>query len=484
MAQNKKPKKTSTNKRWMWIVILLIVAAGVVGYFLWNHNQQANAAQAAAATPDFQTTTVRRGDITLSASGTGTLTAGRSNQLSFPIAGTVAKLNVQAGDQVKKGQVLAQLDNIDQLQAAVNSAQQDLITAQQTVDTYKQSAAANLANAQLAVINDQKAVTDAQSKLIKPGMQRCDQTTLDAYYYKYVSIKNQLDALGDGGGNSNYYLNTILPMKNKVAQAYAAYQWCEGFTQYELDSSHAKLDIAAAKQQQDQTTLDILKKNNGLDPITLAQDENKVATAQLALNTAKQNLDGAIMKAPYDGTILSISGQSGDSIGTTSFITIVDYSHPQVQFAVDETDMSKVALGEEAQVVFDSSPNQTFTGKVVQINPSLVTANNIQTVQGLIELDLSKAKEPPLLLQGMTGTVTLIRSQANNVLLVPAQAVRDLGNETFGVFVVGPDNQLKLTIVQTGLQDLANVEIKSGLNTGDVVSTGTSQIKQSQSNSQ
>jgi HlyD family secretion protein len=483
MAQNRRPKAKKSNRGWILIVVLLIIAAGAGGYYYWTRVQQSKVV-AAEATPAISIATVRRGNITLSATGSGTLSASQSNQLNFPTSGTIARLNVQVGDKVKQGQVLAQLGNLDQLQATVNSAQQDLVSAQQTVTTYQQSASANLANAQIAVINDQKAVTDAQSKLIQPGMQRCDQTTLDAYYAKFVSLQDQLNALGTGSSDTNYYLNTIVPMKNKVAQAYAAYQWCEGFTQYELDSSHANLDLARAKQQQDQTTLATLQKSSGLDPITLAQDQNKVATAQSALDTAKENLDGATMKAPFDGTILSVAGQVGDSVGTSTFITIADFSHPQVQFAIDETDMDKVVIGEDAQVVFDSLPNQTFTGKVVQINPSLVTSNNVQTVQGLIQLDLSKMKDLPLLLQGMTGTVTLVRAQANNVLIVPAQALRDLGDGSYGVFVVGPNNQLKLTIVQTGLQDLTNVEIKSGLTAGEAVSTGNSQVKQSQSASQ
>ncbi len=529
MAQNRRPQTRKNNRIWIPIVIVLVLA-GVGGYYFWSSARQAKTASAAAAKPAYYTATVRRGNIALSATGSGTLTASQSSQLGFSTSGTVAQLNAQVGEQVKQGQVLAQLDNTDQLQAGVNSAQQNLIAAQQTLQNYQQSASANLGNAEMAVINDQKAVTDAQSALIQPGMQRCDQTTLDAYYQNYVSLQNQLNALGTSSTDSNYYLHTILPMKNKVAQALAAYQWCEGFTQYELDASHAKLDVAKAKLQQDQTTLATLQKNSGLDPITLAQDENKVATAQAALDTANENLAGGTIKAPFDGTIIAVTGSAGSTVsisgsnassgsssstgsstssGSTSTgstgsaasntastssttstgssassasITIADLAHPQVQFAIDETDMDKVAMGEQAQVVLDAYPNRTFTGKVVMINPSLVTSSNVSTVQGLIQLDLSKETNIPVLSQGMNATITLVRAQANNVLLVPVQAVRDLGGGSYGVFVVGPGGQLQLKIVQIGLQDVTDVEIKSGLNAGDVVSTGSSQTVPSQSN--
>src|SRR6266508_26385 len=123
MAQTKRSKAKKTNRIWILaLVILLAAAAG--GYYLWNRNQQISAA-AADVTPSLRTATVRRGNISLSATGSGTLTASKTSSLSFPTSGTVAKVNVQVGDQVKQGQVLAQLANSDQLQAAVESAQQD-----------------------------------------------------------------------------------------------------------------------------------------------------------------------------------------------------------------------------------------------------------------------------------------------------------------------------------------------------------------------
>jgi multidrug efflux pump subunit AcrA (membrane-fusion protein) len=71
----------------------------------------------------------------------------------------------------------------------------------------------------------------------------------------------------------------------------------------------------------------------------------------------------------------------------------------------------------------------------------------------------------------------LVQASAENVLLIPVQALHDLGDGTYSVFVVGSDGQPKMRVVEIGLQDAASVEIKSGLNAGDVVSTGTVQTK-------
>lgn len=478
MTQIKRQKSSNSRKIskkiWIPIAVILIFAAAGAGYYFWV--QKTNTV-AQAATPGYKTTQVRRGSITLSATGTGILVSNLQNSLSFSTSGTVAKVSVQVGDQVKAGQMLAQLDNLDQLQAGVNSAQQDLISAQQALVTFKQNAAANLANAQLAVTTAQKALTTAQSGLIPTGAVRCDQATTDAYYNTYMLQQKKLTDLGDGGGNSNYYLTIIVPQKNIVAQAYAAYQYCAGFTDYEIQSSQANLSLAKAQLLQAQSNLDLLTKNNGLNPTDLATAENKVANAQVALDQAKATLAGATITAPYDGTIITVAGQVGDSAGTSAFITIADLAHPQIQFVVDESDLDKVAIGESAQVVFDALPTQTFTGKVIRINPALVTQNNTNVVQGLIQLDLSKATGLPVLPQGLTSTVTLIKAQATNALLIPVQALRDLGDGTYSVFVLDQSGQPRLKVVQVGLQDAASAEITQGLKLGDVVTTGVVQTK-------
>ncbi len=467
MKRNRKPRR-------IWILILvavLIVGAGG-GYWYWS--RQATNAQASAG-PDYSTATVRRGSITISASGSGTLIPADEKDLAFSAAGTVARLNVQVGDQVKQGQVLAQLDNLSELQDGVNSAQQDLISAQQDLDTLKASAPSNLANAQLNVIDAQKAVTDAQSALVQKGWARCDQATTDAYYSGYMHALDVLNSLGDGGGSQSYYLNVIVPQKNIVARAKAAYDACASFTQYQIDSSHANLAVAQANLQTAQDNLNTLTHNNGVAPLDLAAAQNKVDNAQLALTQAQEKLDGATLKAPFDGAVISVAGKAGDAAGTSAFITVADLAHPQVQFSVDETDMDKVALDEPVTISFDAIPDQTFQGKVIRIYPELVSSGGVNVLQGLIQMDLSQNTNLPVLAKGMSASVELVQASAQNVLLAPIQALIDLGGGQYGVMALDANGQPRLKVVEIGLQDAANVEIKSGLSQGDTVTTGSTQ---------
>ncbi len=207
----------------------------------------------------------------------------------------MGEVNVQVGDIVEEGAVLATLtaDDIDELQTSTLSAQQDLISVQTELKTLQSGAAANLAQAQLDLVTAKEAVTDAKSAIVKEGWARCDKETTDAYYYKYVHAKDALEELGDGGGNADYYLTTIVPAKNVVAQALSAYTYCAGYTEAEITSSEATLALAEANLKTTQSTYDTLVANNGIDPLELATAENAVANAQLAVDQAQAKLDGA-----------------------------------------------------------------------------------------------------------------------------------------------------------------------------------------------
>jgi HlyD family secretion protein len=220
-----------------------------------------------------------------------------------------------------------------------------------------------------------------------------------------------------------------------------------------------------------------LQDNNGVDPDELAVAQNDVDTAQLALDQAKKDLDGATMKAPFAGTILSVEGKVGDSVGTSTFITLADLKHPNIDFYVDETDMDKLVLGYPVTVTFDALPNQTFSGKVIQIDPQLISYGNSQTLSGEASLDLGDAADTLNLPSGLNASVEIIAGQAQNALLVPVEALKDLGDGEYAVFKVGSDNQPKLTVVKVGLMDDTYAQITDGLSLGDMVTTGIVETK-------
>jgi HlyD family secretion protein len=435
----KKPLSSKRNKNrkraWVWAGILtgLALIGAAAWYLLGGFQPSAAAAQ---NTVDYYTAPVTRGDLRVSITGTGTLVSGKETALKFSAAGTVESVAVQVGDKVTTGQVLAQLSvaDIETLQANVTTAQEDLDTAQTAVTTLNENSAANLANAQLTLASAKKALTDAKSSLVQKDVARCDQKSIDIYYQKYLLQKIELENLETADDSQDYYLNTIVPQKNKVIQAYNTYIWCTGFTEYEIDSSHANLTLAQVTADQAQKALELLQANSGVDPIELAKAENAVANAKLTLQNKQKILTGATITAPYDGTILTVAGSVGNAVDTSTFITIADLIHPRIEFIIDESDLGSLALDQDVVVSFDAIADRTFKGKVTRIDPTLTTVNNYQAVKGMIDLDLSNETNLPLMPSGLQASVDIISAQANQAVLVPIEALRDLGNGSYSVY--------------------------------------------------
>jgi len=179
-----------------------------------------------------------------------------------------------------------------------------------------------------------------------------------------------------------------------------------------------------------------------------------------------------------DGTITAVTADVGDLLQDgVSFITLEDLSEPLIEVYVDESDMASLALGYECDVVFDALPDVMFTGKITHVDPTISEVAGMNVVRGVITLDPESFAKPQGLTVGMSATVDIIGGRAENAVLVPVEALRDLGDGKYGVFVI-ENGQPVLHEVTVGLQDYTYAEIKSGVNAGDTVSTGITEVAQ------
>ncbi|HEX2981684.1 MAG TPA: biotin/lipoyl-binding protein, partial [Anaerolineaceae bacterium] len=327
------PEKKKLKITWQKIVfpvaaVLIVAAAGLV----YSYITQKNSVAAQAATTDtFNTAKVRQGDLTISATGSGALAAGKTVALSFPTSGKVGSLSVQVGDEVTAGQELASLQNIDALKASLSAAELNLTLAKQTLADLHQNASTNLVNAQYAVWDAQTALNSTKNLVKKSGVTRCDEDTIEAYYEAYAAQKdNYAKVVEADNGNPYYYLNQITAAKEAMDEAETAYEYCLKYTDYEIETSQADLTLAEATLAQAQAELELLQANDGVDPTELAQAQSDIANAEIAYNEAKANVDGAVLTASINGTILSVGGEVGDPVGTDTFITVIDLYHPVV----------------------------------------------------------------------------------------------------------------------------------------------------------
>jgi RND family efflux transporter MFP subunit len=458
-------------KRVLWISLLVLVVIIGAAIFTFVKVQQTKAA-ATAQQPALQTAVARQGNLILRASGTGTLIAANEVNLEFKTSGILTKLNVKLGDQVKAGDLLAQTDDANQ-QVQLAQAQEALneLTSPSAIATAQidvTTAQANVINAQ-AVLNNQQYWQNA--------------ALVQDQYAKLVIAKAALDkaqAAYDSANVGQYINNTgeanLYQAFYNAQQAYNTAQfnysiYSQKPTQRQLNAAQATLDLAKAKLTEDQNYVAALTGGTVPDNAT-GSGLNQLNQAKLSLQDAQNNLNATKLYASISGTVMAISNKLGETVGSGTFITIADLSQSELQIYMDQNDWSNIKLGYVTNVTFDALPEQVFTGKVTQVSPQLITIQGSAVVEGLVLLDQKQASGATLKLPlGVSASVDVVAAQANNVILVPVQALHQLSPGNYAVFVM-TGGKPTLRIVTVGLQDSTYAEIKTGLKAGDVVTTG------------
>jgi len=204
----------------------------------------------------------------------------------------------------------------------------------------------------------------------------------------------------------------------------------------------------------------------------LNQEANALSLqqAQLSLQSAQADVDGTVLTAPFDGVITAINYNVGEN-ASGAVMTLADMSQPLLEVYLDESDLNMIGLGYQVEVSFDALVDQVFTGTVTQIDPTLVTSNGVSVVRALVQLDESSFAKPQTLPAGLNATVEVIGGKAENALLVPVEALREISDGQYAVFVM-VDGVPELRMVEVGLMDYSFAEILSGVAEGDVVTTG------------
>jgi multidrug efflux pump subunit AcrA (membrane-fusion protein) len=467
-----------------WILIVVFLAAVGGGYYYYR--QTTSTAQAASATP-LQTATVKRGNLVISASGTGSVISESETQLGFKNSGLLAQLNVAIGDEVKQGDVLAVSEPSDTaatIQSKLTSAKLAILQAQKNLDDLTSTSAisvtlgqlqSDLAAKQVSVYTNQSTLTDLINTRTTMNGKRCDSDTITSKQETYDQALERY--------NRSAHLTNSTEYQQMIA-AKLNLNWCNSnYSQEELDAADAEIASTKATIQllqsqiaEDQDQISTLN-TSGSNSLDVQISQAKLDSAKADLDVVESQSVSSTITAPFDGTILAISNKVGDNVGTTKFISIADLSQPYLEVLLDETDLNNVGIGYEVSVTFDALPNQTFSGKVVAINPSLTNAFSVTAIQTTVKLDTSSFSKPQNLPIGLSATAEIISDQAQNALLVPVEALHEISDGTYGVFVMENGTPTFKT-VEVGLMDYTYAEIKSGLNEGDVVTTGIVETSQ------
>jgi len=236
-----------------------------------------------------------------------------------------------------------------------------------------------------------------------------------------------------------------------------------------------------------------------------------VQSASATVNEARDNLGRTTIYAPADGTISVLNVELGERVlGTqqmagTEILRVANLNNMEVEVDVNENDIVKIKVGDEAKVEVDAYLKKQFKGIVTSISnsaSSTLTADQVTNFKVKVRIlkesyqDLLEGKPATYspFRPGMTATVDIITKTRTNVLAVPISSVVVKSDTTAvkGFKVEDEDekkaapksekklecvfvkvgDKAKIRIIKTGIQDDTNIEVLSGLKKGDVVITG------------
>ena len=187
----------------------------------------------------------------------------------------------------------------------------------------------------------------------------------------------------------------------------------------------------------------------------------------------------ATIIAPINGMIILRSIEPGQTF-TTADAVLVMSDRLTIKAQLDETDIAKIHLKQNANVTLDAYPNEIIPGHVDQIAYDAKTINNVTTYI----VDVLPNKAPSFMLSGMTANVTFIIDNRENILLLPIEAVKNRDN-TFYVVTEEPNSGKiieKKIVTGVNSNDGKNVEIVSGLLKDDVVLIAKPKTKSKETN--
>jgi len=457
--------------RWTTLVGI-VLAIGVGAYFVVKARQ---ASTATSTTSTLQTATARQDNLILQASGSVYLVAASEASIAFEIDGKLAELDVKLGDKVEKGQLLGKLDD-STLQYKLEEAQLALL---------ELTSPEAIANAELAITTAQANVINTQAGVNNQQYWKNDALIQD-YYAKYVIAKANLDRAQIAYDNANVgeYINNAgeASLYQSLYNAQQAYNTAKYYyslysqapTQRQVDAAQATLDLANAKLINAQNYWKALTGGEVPSDAT-GSDMAALRQAQLAVKTAQTNLDSATLYAPMSGIVMTLNATIGENVsGNTVVMTIDDLSKATIQFYLDASDRTNAKVGYAVSVSFDALTGQTFSGTVTQIMPGLVSVQGSSMIEGTAVLD--KSVDEIGLPVGVEAAIDVISGQATNAVLIPVEALHKLADNSYTVFVM-ENGKPVLRSVEVGLQDDTYAEIKSGINAGDVVTTGVVETK-------
>jgi HlyD family secretion protein len=366
---------------------------------------------------------VETGSIAKSVVATGKVEPLSKVDIKSKASGLIKYLYVNAGDRVREGQLLVELDK-ETLEAQLKEAKAVLRSAEsnlQEMESQGKTLRANLKKTQL----------EAESK---------------DFEFAEAEFRRQRELFNQG-----------LISKS------------------DFDSVEQKMQAAQVAQKSLGAAVGVKEAEIEQNGRTIEKTRSAVVQAQAQYERAEENLKYASIRSPITGVVLSREVEVGDAVSSilqlgsnaTLIMTLGDVQELYIKGKVDETDIGLVKMDQPVRVTVDAYKNRAFQGKVIRIAPMGVEKDNVTRfevrVSILDDLDLLKAN--------MSANAEIILEEHHNVLLVPESAL--IYNEKKATFVEVPDLSTKTgrrqVPIKVGLGNGSRTEVLAGLKLGEQV---------------
>lgn len=379
----------------------------------------------------------------------GTIQAAQTVDVSGKVSGKVAATYYEVGDNVSKGAVMYKIDDTDyqnslkSAQASLNTANASVRSAQTGVDT------ANGASMQTQIENAKNTITNAQTSLETAKKSLDDaKITLDKAQSDYDINKQLYDVGGVAEDTLNTYKNTLDNAQN-------------AYTRAELNVKSAEDALAQANTNYNllvnETSQENLRKAN--DSLNSAKASQQ--SAQVAVDTARQNISDCTVTSPISGTVLTKNATTGSMLSGVGY-QIVDLSTVNVEVNASEQIATSVKVGDAVTIVIPSMNDEQFVGSITEIPPGANT-------DGTYTIKINIPNDSGELMAGMFAEVYFAKSTSDNAVILPRDAVMD--DDGVYYLFVADGNTAKRVEVTVGIDTGDTIEVTSGITISDKVVT-------------
>jgi HlyD family secretion protein len=497
--------------RFLPVLLILAIGGGVAGYL------RSKPREIEVVVPVEKT-------VVESIAASGRLRGQVETSVGAQTSGRVMQLLVREGDKVRNAQVIARLDDavlaaqVSQSQSAITTAQATLSQAEDAVGSARASLAvasrpplaSDVARLR-ADVNQNVAVAKARLAGARQKLQAASRRLAELKkgpreeeIDSAKALAMQATASEDQAKREQDRQKTLLA-EGAVAQSAAdnaatAYwvarraresadarlrQLTAGTRPEQLDQARADLRAAESEVQAAQATVtgaqasgnaqlrsllstprpeDVALARTRLSEAVRARDvaRSRLTEAQQALGVSRQRVGDATVRAPFDGTVTRIVTEVGGVTGPgTPLVQLVRTTTPEIRIDLDEANLGKVAVGQEAVVTCEAFPGEKFTATVREIGAQ------VDTDRGTVEVRLRPNAAPKWLRPGQTLSVNIIVDKGSKRLVVPLLSVNTVGG--LSSILVVEDGRVGKRAVKVGSPGPGGIPILEGLKPDDLV---------------